>query len=109
VSIMSDWGEKLYAAIELADPYLDDQALVVSGLNFIGLLVLGESLWKSCVFVLVVYAVFCVLVFVVRMAARKFRLAYRLLDVEFGDQATTGAAPKPSAALFELGLKAQGK
>jgi hypothetical protein len=106
---MADWGERLYQAIEPADPYLDDQALVVSGLNFIGLLVLGEGLWKSCITVLAVYAVFCVLVFVVRTAARKSPLISRLLNVEFGDQATTDAALKPSAVLVEIGLKAKSK
>jgi hypothetical protein len=83
---MANWGEKLYAAIEPADPYLDDKVLVVSALNFIGLLVLGEGLLKSFITVLVVYAVFCVLVFVVRTAARKSPLISRLLNVEFGDR-----------------------
>ncbi|SRR5260370_27346897 len=89
---MANWGEKLYAAIEPADPYLDDKVLVVSALNFIGLLVLGEDLWKSRITVLVVYPVFCVLVFVVRRRRAKSPLISRLLNVEFGDQATTDAA-----------------
>jgi hypothetical protein len=81
---MASLGERLYAAIEPADPYLDDKALVVSGLNFIGLLVLGEGLWKSSITVLAVYAVFCVLLFAVRTAARKSRLISRLLNIRRG-------------------------
>jgi hypothetical protein len=40
---MSDWGEKLYAAIEPADPYLDDRVLIISGLYLLSSLILRSS------------------------------------------------------------------
>jgi hypothetical protein len=52
---MPDWGEKLYAAIEPLDPYLDDQVLIVSGLYLSSFLILDVPLWKACVVTLVVY------------------------------------------------------
>ena len=53
---MSAWGEKLYAAIEPLDPYLDDRVLIVSGLYLLSFLILDVVLLKACVLVIAVYA-----------------------------------------------------
>jgi hypothetical protein len=42
------WREKLYAAIEPADPYLDDRLLIVSGLYLLSLLEFDVGIVKSC-------------------------------------------------------------
>jgi hypothetical protein len=81
---VSNWRDRLYAAIAPADPYLDDKVLVIFGLNFIGLLILGEGLWKSFKLEFAVYAIFCVLLFAVRTAARKSPLISRLLNIARG-------------------------
>jgi hypothetical protein len=41
------WRENLYAAIEPADPYLDDRLLIVSGLYLLSFLEFDVSLVKS--------------------------------------------------------------
>jgi hypothetical protein len=75
---VSNWRDRLYAAIARADPYLDDKVIVVSGLNFIGLLVIGEGLWKSFKLELAVYAIFCVLLFAVRRVGLPAMQRWRL-------------------------------
>jgi hypothetical protein len=41
------WSEKLYAAIEQADPYLDDGALIVSRRYLLGAMAFGAVAWKA--------------------------------------------------------------
>jgi hypothetical protein len=41
------WSEKLYAAIEPADPYLDDGVLIVSGHYLLGAMAFGAVAWKA--------------------------------------------------------------
>ena len=77
---MSNWGQKLYAAIEPLDPYLDDRVLIVSGLCLSSFLVFDVELWKASAVTLAVYSLMifkigprvitalCILLFAAAMA-----------------------------------------
>jgi hypothetical protein len=41
------WSEKLYAAIEPTNPYLDDLVLIVSGRYLLGAMAFGAVAWKA--------------------------------------------------------------
>jgi hypothetical protein len=60
------WREKLYAAIEPADPYLDDRLLIVSGLYLFSFLEFDVGIVKSFA------AVFAVYVMMVLPLGRRF-------------------------------------